>query len=72
MSAWGARYEELALTGVRSREVTERIALHLYRFAEYLEAIYGHPAASRAVVRRDVVAWRDALVFVRAWPVDGQ
>ena len=40
--AWAARYEELALTGVRSREVTERIGLHLQRFEEYLEATYGH------------------------------
>lgn len=30
VSAWAARYAELALTGVRSREVTERIALHLH------------------------------------------
>ena len=27
--AWAARYEELALIGVRSRDVTERIGLHL-------------------------------------------
>jgi hypothetical protein len=40
--AWAARYEELALTGVRSREVTERIGLHLQRFAEYLSGTYGH------------------------------
>jgi len=25
VSAWSTRYEELALTGVRSREVTERV-----------------------------------------------
>ena len=61
VSAWGARYEELALTGVRSREVTERIALHLHRFAEYLTVTYGHERLS-SVVRRDVVGWRDALV----------
>ncbi len=61
MSAWAARYEELALTGVRSREVTERIGLHLRRFAEYLEATYGHQRVG-TVVRRDVVGWRDSLV----------
>jgi site-specific recombinase XerD len=61
MLAWAARYEELALTGVRSREVTERIGLHLQRFAEYLSGIYGHERLE-AVVRRDVVGWRDALV----------
>lgn len=62
MSAWAARYEELALTGVRSREVTDRIALHLGRFGEYLSATYGHDGLA-TVVRRDVVGWRDALVL---------
>ena len=61
MLAWAARYEELALTGVRSQEVTERIALHLHRFAEYLEATYGHEKLA-SMVRRDVVGWCDALV----------
>ncbi|MDQ6777029.1 MAG: hypothetical protein M3071_12630, partial [Actinomycetota bacterium] len=61
MSAWAARYQEMALTGVRSREVTERIALHLGRFAEYLEATYGRQSVG-TVVRRDVVGWRDSLV----------
>jgi site-specific recombinase XerD len=59
--AWAARYEELALAGVRSLEVAERIALHLHRFAEYLEATYGHQRLE-AVVRRDLVGWRDSLV----------
>ena len=61
MSAWAARYDELALTGVRSREVTDRIGLHLQRFAEYLEGTYGRERLD-TVVRRDVVGWRDALV----------
>ncbi len=61
VSAWAARYEESALTGVRSREVTERIALHLRRFAEYLTETYGHERLA-TVVRRDVVGWRDVLV----------
>ena len=61
MSAWAARYEELALAGVRSREVTDRIALHLHRFAEYLLQTYGHDRLA-TVVRRDVAGWRDALV----------
>ena len=47
VSAWGARYEELALSGVRSREVTERIALHLHRFAEYLG--YGQDKAEKSI-----------------------
>ena len=48
MSAWAARYEELALTGVRSREVTERIALHRRRFGEYLSVTYGHEHLAKA------------------------
>jgi hypothetical protein len=60
VSARAARYQELALTGVRSREVTERIALHLHRFAEYLAATYGHDRLA-TVVPRDVVGWRDVL-----------
>jgi hypothetical protein len=62
VSALALSYEELALTGVRSREVTERIVLHLRRFGEYLTAIYGHERLV-SVVRRDVVGWRDALVL---------
>jgi hypothetical protein len=54
VSAWAARYEELALTGVRSREVTDRIVLHLHRFSEYLNGTYGHQRLG-TVVRRDVV-----------------
>lgn len=61
VSAWATSYEELALTGVRSREVTERIALHLRRFGEYLSVTYGHERLA-SVVRRDVAGWRDALV----------
>jgi hypothetical protein len=54
VSAWAARYEELALTGARSREVTDRIVLHLHRFSEYLNGTYGHQRLG-TVVRRDVV-----------------
>jgi len=67
VSAWGERYEELALTGVRSREVTERIGLHLRRFGEYLSATYGHERVA-SVVRRDVVGWRDTLVSAGLGP----
>lgn len=41
--------------------MTERIGLHLQRFAEYLSGTYGHERLE-AAVRRDVVGWRDALV----------
>jgi hypothetical protein len=49
------------LTAVRSREVTERIVLHLQRFAEYLLRTYGHERLD-TLVRRDIAGWRDALV----------
>jgi len=67
VSAWAARYEELALTGVRSREVTDRIVLHLGRFAKYLSATYGHERLA-TMVRRDVVGWRDSLVALGLGP----
>jgi len=57
VSAWAAGYEELALAGVRSREVTDRIALRLHRFAEYLLQTYGHDWLA-TVVRRDVAGLR--------------
>ncbi|MGI8728903.1 MAG: tyrosine-type recombinase/integrase [Solirubrobacteraceae bacterium] len=67
VSAWAASYEQLALSGVRSREVTERIALHLRRFSEYLTVTYGHERVA-SVVRRDVVGWRDTLVSAGLGP----
>lgn len=72
VSAWAARYDELALTRVRSREVAERIGLHLQRFAAYLDGAYGHQRVE-TVVRRDVVGWRDPLVMSGLGPsTDGR
>ncbi len=61
MSAWAQRYEQLAVRGVRSPEVANRIALHLLRFERYLRSSYGHDRLS-TVVARDVTGWRDSQV----------
>jgi hypothetical protein len=67
VSAWAARYEELALTGVRSREVTERIALHLGRFGEYLSATYGHDRLATVRGRLQLAAAGDSQAFDCGW-----
>jgi len=46
VSAWAQRYEQLAVRGVRSGEVANRIALHLLRFELYLRSSYGHDRLS--------------------------
>jgi hypothetical protein len=46
VSAWAQRYEQLAVRGVRSGEVANRIALHLLRFERYLRSSYGHDRLS--------------------------
>jgi len=61
VSAWAQRYEQLAVRGVRSGEVANRIALHLLRFERYLRSSYGHDRLS-TVVARDVTGWRDSQV----------
>lgn len=60
LTAWIERYLALAVVGVRSEEVAKKIALHLERFAAFKEG-YGHERIS-TVLRRDVVAWQQALV----------
>ncbi|WP_131770932.1 hypothetical protein [Candidatus Protofrankia californiensis] len=67
IEAWAGRYLEAAVRGVRSPEVTDKIALHLGRFADYFHTVHGHDRLS-AVVRREVVAWRDHLA---GEPADG-
>jgi len=64
VAAWTDRYLELAVRGVRSTEVAGKIAAHLARFAEYVMDAYGHDRLS-AVVRRDIVSWRDNLAGER-------
>lgn len=49
-----------AVCGIRSVEVAGKIALHLARFRDHFVDDHGHERLS-AVVRREVVAWRDDL-----------
>src|SRR3954447_15080142 len=61
LAAWMERYLALAVVGVRSEEVAQKIALHLERFASFYKETYGHERIS-AVLRRDVAAWQQQLV----------
>src|SRR5262245_6842366 len=61
LAAWMERYLALAIAGVRSEEVAKKIALHLERFVVFYQEAYGHARIS-TVLRRDVVAWQQALV----------
>jgi len=60
LSAWMERYIQLAIIGVRSEGVAQKINLHLRRFQEFFLAIYGHDRIS-VCLKRDVVAWQSAL-----------
>jgi integrase len=59
-SWWIQRYQDLAVTGVRSKAVADKIALHLQRFLLFFQQSYGHDRIS-ICLRRDVVAWQQAL-----------
>ena len=61
LAEWASRYLALAVVGVRSPEVTRKIALHLERFIDFFEDAYGHDRIS-SCLRRDVVAWQRALI----------
>ena len=61
LTAWATRYLALAVVGVRSPAVTQKIALHLDRFVAFFVDSYGHDRIS-ACLRRDVLAWQKALV----------
>jgi integrase len=61
LAAWATRYLALAVVGVRSDEVTKKIALHLDRFVSFIHEGYGHDRISTCL-RRDVLAWQKALV----------
>ena len=61
VAAWATRYLALAVVGVRSEGVTQKIALHLDRFITSLIESYGHDRISTCL-RRDVLAWQKALV----------
>ena len=57
---WMQRYQDLAVTGIRSKAVAEKIALHLQRFLSFFQQSYSHDRIS-ICLRRDVVAWQQAL-----------
>src|SRR5215213_549099 len=61
LAAWATRYLALAVVGVRSPAVTQKIALHLDRFIAYFHESYGHDRISTCL-RRDVLAWQRTLV----------
>lgn len=61
LAEWGSRYLALAVVGVRSPEVTRKIALHLERFIDFFESSYGHDRISTCL-RRDVVSWQRFLI----------
>lgn len=60
LSHWMKRYQELAVADTRSQAVERKIALHLRRFLRFFRDSYGHDRIS-ACVKRDVLAWREAL-----------
>jgi integrase len=61
LAAWATRYLALAVVGVRSPAVTQKIALHLDRFVAFSIERYGHDHIATCL-RRDVLAWQKALV----------
>jgi site-specific recombinase XerD len=61
LQVWIEWYFRLAVIGVRSEEVTKKIALHLTRFQEFFHNSYGHDRISTCL-RRDVVAWQEDLL----------
>lgn len=61
LAVWAERYQQLAVAGVRSESVAQKIALHLARFLQFFRAAYGHDRLS-ACLRRDVVAWQQELI----------
>lgn len=61
LTTWSERYQQLAVSGVRSAEVAKKIALQLGRFITFYQDAYGHDRASTCL-KRDVVAWQRQLV----------
>jgi integrase len=61
LNSWIERYLALAVSGVRSEAVAEKIALHLGRFASHYREAYGHDRIS-TLLKRDVREWQRSLV----------
>ncbi len=70
LTTWTQRYLDLAVRGVRSDEVTGKIARHLGRFTAWFTAGYGHNRVS-AVTPREIAAWRDHLAAEGSTARDG-
>jgi integrase len=60
IEAWAGRYLAAAVRGVRSTEVTDKIALHLARFGDHFHHQHGHERLS-TVVRREIIGCREYL-----------
>ena len=60
LKSWMDYYLQVAVQGVRSEAVTEKIRLHLHRFQQFFEQRYGQERIS-SCVKRDVVAWQQSL-----------
>jgi hypothetical protein len=60
VKAWIESYLHLAVVGVRSDAISQKIALHLRRFQAFFVDTYGHDRFSTCL-RRDVQAWQNSL-----------
>ena len=60
LAAWITHYHQLAVVGVRSQTVSDKILLHLQRFTTFFQDRYGHDRISTCL-RRDVAAWQHDL-----------
>jgi integrase len=67
LQAWMESYQALAVAGVRSAAVAQKIGLHLERFQAFFQESYGHDRIS-ACLRRDVLAWQARLQGQRLAP----
>lgn len=61
LASWVDAYLLLAVSGVRSEAVAQKIALHLDRFQRSFLQAYGHDRITTCL-RQDVLAWQNALV----------
>lgn len=58
---WIEQYLDIVIKEVRSKEVEQKIRLHLYRFQGFFLELYGHERIS-ACIKRDIVGWQTHLV----------
>ena len=61
LQIWVDRYLQLAVVGVRSKAVSEKIELHLQRFQVFFVTQYGHDRIT-TWLKRDVIAWQASLL----------